>query len=348
MTAETASTPLRIWEHPRGSEIGHDPGEFLRRMGGPTCFVLPGERPEARARVVTTLLHGNEPSGTIALYRFLKEGVHPRVPLHVMVLSVHAALATDAAGNGFTHRALPGRPDLNRCFVEPPDAPEGELARAVIDHVKALQPEAAVDVHNTSGRGPAYAVVTRVDPAREGLTSRFASRMIHTDIRLGTAMEAFDPIAPTVTIECGGASDPEAHDRAFHGLCRVARDADVLRRNADVDPLAVLRHPLRIELVEGATVAFAHRPEAGADVTLPPDVDRLNFGVMPRGRAIGWLGPRGLDVLRAVGAEIRHPVGDLFEARDGELVPVRDLEPLMVTTNPAIARSDCLFYLVPA
>ncbi|MGD8861638.1 MAG: succinylglutamate desuccinylase/aspartoacylase family protein [Myxococcales bacterium] len=344
MTADTASTPLRVWEYPRGSDIGHDPGEFLRRMGGPTCFALPGEDSQARPRIVTTLLHGNEPSGTIALYRFLKEGIHPRVPLHVMVLSVQAALT----GQVFTHRAVPGRPDLNRCFVQPPDAPEGELARAVIAHVQALRPEAAVDVHNTSGRGPAYAVVTGVDPAREALTSRFAQRMIHTDIRLGTVMEAFDPIAPTVTIECGGAGDPEAHERAFHGLCRMARDADVLTRDAGTDPLSVLRHPLRIELVEGATVAFAHERQADADVTLPPDVDRLNFGVMPRGRAIGWLGPRGLDALRAVGAEIRHPVDDLFEARDGALVPVRDLEPLMVTTNPAIARSDCLFYLVPA
>ena len=39
---------------------------------------------------------------------------------------------------------------------------------------------------------------------------------------------------------------------------------------------------------------------------------------------------------------------DYFRCVDGELYPSRRLKLFMVTTNPEIARKDCLFYLVEA
>ncbi|MDD9935854.1 MAG: succinylglutamate desuccinylase/aspartoacylase family protein [Myxococcales bacterium] len=342
MAEQRAADLLRVWDNPRPSEVAHDALSFLRQLGGPTCITIAGER-DGPPRVLSTLLHGNEPSGTIALQRFLREGVRPRVPLVAAVLSVEAALSDEP----FSHRSRPGGEDLNRCFVAPWAGAEGARARALMERVRMLRPEAVVDLHNTSGRGPAYAVCTRVDARHQALTALFAERIIHTDLRLNTFMEAVEELAPTVTIECGGARDPDAHERAYHGMCRYARAEQVLARPADASPLQVLMHPHRVELAPGARIRYAREPDPEADVTLPPDVDRHNFGVMRTGTPIGWLGARGLSALQVMGAHGREPVELYFRREGDQLFPARDLEPLMATTDEAIASSDCLFYLIP-
>ncbi|MDH5670575.1 MAG: succinylglutamate desuccinylase/aspartoacylase family protein [Myxococcales bacterium] len=339
------SSPLRVLSRPRSSEIGHDAVEMLELLGGPVCIVVPG-RTAGRPRAITTLLHGNEPSGAIAIHRFLREGIEPLCELHLLVLSVEAALTPPR----FSHRMRTGGADLNRCFGEEPAGaalPERALAAAVIEYLGALEPEAMVDLHNTSGRGPAYSVSTSRGPEQLALTRLFAQRMIHTGLRLGTIMEATERRFPTVTVECGGAGDPASHELAFEGLCRFARVEELFAETTGSSVVQVIGDPVRIELVDGAAVVYATQPVARAALTLPPDLDRHNFGVMRAGRAIGWLGSQGLSVLRAVGTEGNPALGDYFEARGGELVPTRDLEPLMVTTDPEIAKSDCLFYLVP-
>jgi len=338
----TRSQALARLRDPDPSELGQDPEAFLRRLAGPTWIELSGEC-DGPTRVVTTLVHGNEPSGCIAVHRFLRQGVRPRVTLALAVLSVEAALSEPA----FSHRARIGGADLNRSFQDPWSSVEGQLARAVVERVRASSPACVVDLHNTSGRGPAYAVCTEVDARHHALTAPFARRIVHTDLRLGTLAEACSPLAPTVTIECGGAREASSHERAYAGLCAYARAEDPLARPGGAAPLPVVRHPLRVELRPGARVAFADGMVADADLTLAPDVDTHNFGFFERDQALGWLGARGLSSLRVVGAQGELPIEAFFRADGPRLCVARRLEPLMVTTDPGIASSDCLFYLVP-
>ena len=72
---------------------------------------IPGED-ASRTRVVVALIHGNEPSGLRAAHSWLRAGQVPATN----VLMVVAAVETVLAEGGFTHRMLPGRRDLNRCF----------------------------------------------------------------------------------------------------------------------------------------------------------------------------------------------------------------------------------------
>lgn len=336
-----AAPQLAVWDNPKSSEVGHDVAAFLRLLAGPTCITVAGEL-DAPPRVLTTLLHGNEPSGSVAIHRFLREGIRPRAPLVLVVASVEAALCEPR----FSHRSLPEHRDLNRCFVEPWEGPDGARAHAIFERIRALHPESVIDLHNTSGRSPAYAVCTAVDEPHQALAALFTQHVIRTDLRLNTLMEATQPLAPTITVECGGAGEPEAHERAYHGLCRYARHERVLEREHDAEPISIMSHPLRVELTDDATVSYAREPDGKADVTLPPDMDRHNFGVMRGGVPIGRLGARGLAALRVMGAHGPEPTTDFFEARDAELVPVRDLAPLMATTNAEIAKTDCLFYLM--
>jgi hypothetical protein len=241
----------------------------------------------------------------------------------------------------------PGSRDLNRCFAPPFEGPEGRLAKALLDELSELRPEALVDLHDTSGEGPAYGVATSGSPECLALTSHFASHMVLTDLRLGALMEAAQHLCPTVTIESGGAADPRALDVARAGLERYFDLEDPLSFAPGVAPPSVLAHPVRVQLVRGSSVAYADLPVAGVDLTLRRDVGRHNFDPVPPEEPLGWLGSRGLDVLRARAGDGRELVRELFHEVRGRLHVRRPLDLLMVATRPDIALADCLFYALP-
>ena len=87
---------------PLATQIGDNVEQFLRILGGPACIFLDGEDP-ARTRAIVTLQHGNEPSGVMALFRWLKSARRPSVNVVCIVASVHAALESPL----FSHRTLP-------------------------------------------------------------------------------------------------------------------------------------------------------------------------------------------------------------------------------------------------
>ena len=57
---------IQFIRNPAASSIGNNAQEFLRLLGGPACLFLEGED-DTRTRALVTLLHGNEPSGLMAL-----------------------------------------------------------------------------------------------------------------------------------------------------------------------------------------------------------------------------------------------------------------------------------------
>lgn len=331
---------LRVMDAPRGAAAGETPEAFLAGLGGPALLRVPG-RDRSRARGLATLLHGNEPSGLRALHAWLREGAEPAVDLVCFVGAVQAALATP----GFAHRMLPGRPDLNRCFAPPFAGPEGALAREALARLREARCEALVDLHNNTGHNPCYGVATHADPAVVGLTALFAERLIVSDLRLGTLTEATSEAFPSVTIECGRAADPAADRAALAGLRRyAARD-----RLGDTEPgarLAILEHPVRVCARPQVRLAFGEAPVPGADLTLTGDIDRHNFERLGPGVPVGWVGPEAPWPLEARGADGREVSRDWFALRDGLLETRRAAVPIMMTVDIAVAKSDCLFYLV--
>lgn len=82
---------MREWASSKPDSVGETPEQFLHNLREPTWIILPGED-RTRARAVTTLLHGNEPSGTRAIHRWLRSGRRPVVDLHCCIASVVAAI----------------------------------------------------------------------------------------------------------------------------------------------------------------------------------------------------------------------------------------------------------------
>ena len=328
-------------ENPTLEDIGRSPDEFLQRLQKPTLIRIKG-RDTTRTRALATLLHGNEPSGLFAVHRWLSQQEKPAVNILCFIGGVYPA----KAGPGFFYRQLPDGRDLNRCFREPFDTPEGRIAKAFLDALHEAQPECLLDIHNTSGTGPAFAVTIKNDAAHQALTSLFTERMIVTDLRLGALMEYSEKEVPTVTIECGGAQDEHAHALAYEGLMRYVSKQNVLSLEKAEWGIEVLSNPVRIELKQDTSISYRDAPAGISDLELPPDIEHLNFGVVTPDRPLGWISAKGLDCLQANNRAGENIIAKVLRIENGALYPARPIKAFMITTNPSIAKSDCLFYAV--
>lgn len=332
---------FRFLRNPLATEIGASVESFLRYLGGPASIFLEGAD-SSRTRAFVTLLHGNEPSGAMALFRWLKSGRQPAVNTLCIVASVEAALANPL----FSHRMLPGERDLNRCFRPPFDDEQGRLAEEILEILRLHHPEAVVDMHNTSGTGPAFGVCTHMDRQHDALVSLFTRRMIVTRLNLGALMEISEHSYPTVTVEVGGRLDDCAHELAFSGLCEYLERSLVLAGDETDWGLELLRNPIRLELNPGIGLAYAEQPDAAYPVVLRPDIEQLNFGVVQPDVPLGWVRGELRSLFWARDASGRCAVSRLLRVEGGRLYPAAPLKLFMITTNAAIARSDCLFYAI--
>jgi hypothetical protein len=336
------SDPLAILRDPRSDQLADTPLEFLRQLGGPTEIRLTG-RDSGRARAVSALLHGNEPSSIIAVHRWLRQGRQPAVDISIFVTAVEAALAPP----GFALRMLPERRDLNRCFFPTRDDIDGRLAAAMLERLRARRFEALVDLHNNTGRNPPYGIINRPGLERLKLVEMFSdSCCVLSDLRVGALTEAIVDEIPSIAVECGHSADPWAHEIAFRGLERFVGAADLGLMNDLEQPVSMFDRPIRVELRRGMSVAFGRERHEHADLTLRDDIDIHNFRRLDRGTVLGWLRDGVEWPLVARGGDGVEVSRQHFAVRDGALIHDSDLVPIMMTTNAQIALVDCLCYLM--
>ncbi|GGD52537.1 succinylglutamate desuccinylase/aspartoacylase domain-containing protein [Lacimicrobium alkaliphilum] len=317
--------------------VGKTLSNFLHYLPGPSVLHVPGTDTSV-TRVVVTLLHGNEPSGLRAIHRLLNEEFVPQVNTKFIIASVVAAKTEPL----FSHRMLPGQPDLNRCFGTTSKNLQYQLAEAIREQLLCFTPQAIIDLHNTSGSGPAFCVSTRATQQHLALTSHFSHRMILTDIQLGSLMEQ-ELGCPVITVEAGGAQDDVADVVACNGLMSFLSAENVFRARQDIEQLTM---PRRVELCRGYNIAYADVPLADKAITLHKDIEKFNFGVTPEGTILGWVSGNNLDALTL---DRNHcKISQWFRVDNHQLITRQALKLFMVTTNASIAQSDCLFYVVEA
>lgn len=328
--------------NPLAHDLAQSPEAMLSRYGGPLCIKVDGAD-RSRCRALVTLLHGNEPSGLHAIWHWLRSAERPAVNLLLLIASASAALCEPL----FSHRMLPRARDLNRCFRPPFEDEQGHLAEEILTLLELHQPEAVVDMHNTSGRGPDFAVVAFDDPVHDAIAALFSHRLVVCALGLGALMERSSDTCPIVTVEVGGREDPSADVIALAGLQRFAQAPRIspLRGNA---PLEKLHAPLRLELRDGVTLTYAEAPQRGHDVTLNPVIEHHNFGTVTVDTPLGWSDADPRQLFQARDASGLCAVRQLLQVIDGVLYPAQPLILFMITTHAGIAEGDCLFYAVSA
>lgn len=321
--------------------LGNSALEFVKILGGPRCIFVPGID-HSRCRFAVTLLHGNEPSGVSAMFEILKEGWQPVCDMYLAVMNVPAAITEPV----FSNRQLPGTRDLNRCFKEPFSDDNGQLALALLELIKEKTPESLIDIHNTSGTGPSFGVAVYLDSKHDALVSLFTERLIITEIRLGALMELSEIAVPTVTIECGGADDPESNQIALDGLRRYFSKQQLFDLSAAPWPIEILHNPVRLELSVDLTMDYCESRNKQAELTLRADIERLNFGVVDASTVLGWADKQVLRKMWVRNATSQEHIEDWFAIDNQALKPVRPMKLFMITGRSDIAKSDCLLYAV--
>ncbi len=328
--------------HLNREDLGRIPGDptgFLRSLGGPCAIHLVG-RDASRTRAVSTLLHGNEPSGFLAAHRWLRDERMPAVDTLLVIANVEAALAEP----GFHYRMLPGRQDLNRCFAGPFDSPEGQLALGILDALAHGPPEAVIDVHNNTGHNPPYGVGIEPTPEALRLVALFGTRYVWSHLSLGALTEVL-PDVPGITVEVGRSGDARANEIAHAGLVAFLERDDLFARDAEEPDVQVLMRPMRVCLQPGARLAIADTADPEADLTILTDLDRHNFERVEPGTPIGFVRGDAWPLV-LVDEDGSDRASDHFNVEDGVLRTNCPMIPIMITTDPVAAASDCLFYVV--
>ena len=170
---------LEVWHSPSADDLGEDHIEFLHRLKIPTWITVEG-KDSSRTRAIVTLLHGNEPSGLKAVHTILKQQLVPATNLIIIVASVNTALYPPI----LSHRFLPWEEDFNRCFNEPCDTSQRQLAAEITSRLTKAAPEAIVDTHNTSAHSEPFAVAVNDHLSTQQISQTFTRKLVGMDQRL--------------------------------------------------------------------------------------------------------------------------------------------------------------------
>jgi hypothetical protein len=332
---------LEYWDSPSPNEIGENHIEFLHRLQAPTLITVKG-RDSSRNRAIVTLLHGNEPSGLKAVHRILKENQVPETNLVIIIASVNAALYPPI----LSHRYLPWEDDFNRCFTASQETNQKKLASNIVEKLIELNPEAIVDTHNTSAHSEPFAVANNDLNSTLQISQMFTHKLVVMGQKLGTLIERQIGASPVVTVEFGGFMDPKADLLAYESLRAFISRHNLF--NTEPEPGQIMHHPLRLEIEEHREIHYSSSVQDDADLTVINTIDQLNFQHVAPGTNIGWMGRSGMEGLNALNTLGEDLVHEYFHDVSGFLTIKQEMTLFMATTDPYIARTDCLLYFTPA
>jgi hypothetical protein len=331
-------------KNPNSIVLKADYIQFLMTLTGPTVIDITGYD-ESKCRVFTTLLHGDEPSGLIAMHRWLTandELPFPPTNVRFIICSVEVANISPL----FSRRYLDGGKDINHCFSSDNTNSCGFCTRASLIEkaIEEVNPEILVDLQNCAGSGPAFAETSIITPEVLSITSSFCQTIILSGLRLGTLMERkFD--CPMITVKCGGSNDEQSHHIAYQGLKKLTINGQPksFQQDRDVD---IIYNPLRLVLVPHTSLSYGNHDEGFIGVCIKSNIEQLNYGISRKDQMIGWVDDKGLNNFELINEHGENVISDYFRCRKNILTCEVDIRIFMATENRSIALNDCLFYVV--
>jgi predicted deacylase len=297
-----------------------------------------------KARLVACLMHGNEPSGFQAVVELLRRGERFPFDFWVLIGNVRAAIQDGL----YAHRHLDDQEDFNRIWdVGPATTRMRRGAAAILGELRSADLEAAVDLHNNSGRNPCYSILTQLSPEGILLASLCADTMLHWRLRAHTLMEALATSCPTVSVECGLPHLPEgtAFASAVIHSFLAAEGFVVPAADEPARPRRMVETLHRVTVRPEVAFSFDADIDDETDFAIVAGLDRYNFDVLPAQHTIGHIDPGAAMPLFASEMSGRDVTDQLFRTTpDGRVVMAVDVMPVMMTTTVQQARRDCLFY----
>ncbi len=306
-------------------------------LPGPSLIKIKGE--SEQPLFLATLLHGNEPTGTQAIQKLIKnysdhEILLPK-PLNILVGNVEAAKTKE--------RHLDHQPDYNRIW-NGGDLKENDLAREVISFMKESRPFASIDIHNTSGQNPHYSCVNKLDAPFINLAHLFSETLVYFTRPKEVLSNAMAEFCPSITIEAGQPGDPSGVQHVYEFLEKCMHLEEIPLDWKGQDDPHVYHTIARVRVPEKSNIGFGENL-MGKDFCFIEKLDQKNFHELPANSLIGWRNNSAmkLSVINESDEEIES---DIFEYVNKEIRLKRSVVPSMFTTNEHIVHQDCLGYFM--
>lgn len=303
----------------------------------PTLIHLQGQQNDPL--FVSVMLHGNEPTGLLALQFLLKQYSKASLPRSLSIFLGN----TQAAKHGL--RRLNNQPDFNRVWpgTELQDCDETRLMQEIVDVMRQRKVFASVDVHNNTGLNPHYACVNKLDNRFLQLASLFGRLIVYFTRPKGVQSAAFAEICPAVTLECGRPGQQYGVEHAYDYLNTCLHlaeisDQSVAERNIDLYHTVAQVKPRQ-------DVVFSFEQE-DSELLLDKDLEKMNFTEIPPGTLFGTVNHNGQMPIIARDNEGNNVTEEFFEINNKELLMKRKAMPSMLTLNEKVIRQDCLCYLM--
>jgi len=302
----------------------------------PTLFHLPGKRPETL--FVSVLLHGNEPTGFLAVQKLLQKYHGQTLPRGLTLFFGNTQAAR------FNLRRLDSQPDFNRIWpgTALPQSPETVWAGQICQIMRQRGVFASIDVHNNTGLNPHYACINKLDKDYLHLGALFGRLLVYFTHPKGTQSSAFAEFCPAVTLECGRPGQPHGTEHAFEFLDSCLHLHEFPAQPVAKQDVDIYHTVAQVTVAEDASYSFS---DAAVDLRLNPDLESLNFTEIPAGTVFGQTRSDRMPLIAR--DNDGNPVTEQFLAiKNRQLQITRATMPSMLTLDERVIRQDCLCYLM--
>jgi succinylglutamate desuccinylase len=303
----------------------------------PTLIHLSGKH--AAPLFVSVLLHGNEPTGFIAIQRLLKKYQDKQLPRSLSLFFGNVTAAR------YNVRRLDSQPDHNRIWpgTELPDCAETEMAKEIVAIMEKRKVFASVDVHNNTGLNPHYACINNLDNQFLQLASLFGRLIVYFIRPKGVQSAAFAQICPAVTLECGRPDQLHGIEHTLEFLNSCLRLTELPQHQILAQDIDLFHTVAQVKIDDKVNFSFN---QADADLLLNTDLERMNFTEIPPGTVLGTSKKNATLPLIAKDEYGNDVTDNFFSFQNGDLQINRLTMPSMLTLDECVIRQDCLCYLM--
>ena len=341
ITMQIDFTEITTMQDPCFNVLKGDPYQFLLSLTGPTIIDVCGRNTE-QTHVIITLINGDEPTGLLAIHRWLTERdltEKPATNIRIIICSVEAALCSPMLRMAHVYDAIP----LTQCFGV--EFNHGFFKRAkTIEHaIRSVNPCSVTSLHNTQGFSPAFACASSLNNQAVSIAQSFVETIILSDQmpdRLLTL--SFD--CPNVAIYLGCSEDPQSSEVAYNGIINLVNSEIVYAANSSAN---VLLYPKKLVLAPGSHLSFNDTDMGNEGLTLREDIEQFNFRIVKAGQHLGWLDENGLSNITLIDHLNNVCTEQYFSTRFNQFITATNLIIFMASSSKQTSLSqDFLFYVI--
>lgn len=303
----------------------------------PTLIHLAGKLDEPL--FISVLLHGNEPTGFMAVQRLLKKYRDRELPRSLALFFGNIEAAAQNV------RRLEHQPDYNRIWpgTELPASRETEMAASVFRVIREHRPFVSIDIHNNTGLNPHYACINRLDNRFLQLAALFGRLVVYFKRPTGVQSAAFAELCPSVTLECGRPGQQYGVDHAFEFLDSCLHLSSLPEHPVHTCDIDLFHTVAQVKVADNVSFSFK---QSDSDLLLSEDLERMNFTEIAAGTVLGHVRNASLSPLLVQNEQGNNVTDQFFDLSNGNLQITRPTMPSMLTLDERIIKQDCLCYLM--